>query len=281
MCCADGGYCWIASYPKSGNTWIRLALASILNGGAQHDFSAPLVFAPFAAHRLEVELALDVESSDFDFEECANLRALAAIQTARDVPGPKYRRVHEAWEYTSSKLPLFPPEATLASLYIVRDPRDVAVSLAHHTGVSIDKAIGSMADPNVTWGVRRGGITSTFPQHLSTWSLHVTSWLSAMPAPLVLRYEDMKADPIGALSGVVRHLMIATTLEIVTAAVKATQFNVLRDGEVAQGFLNGQVAGRPFFRRGVSGGWRDTLTREQAQQIENDHGEIMSHLGYL
>lgn len=260
---------------------MRLALASILNGGAQHDFSRPLAFAPFAAHRLEVELALDVESSDFDFEECTNLRALAAIQTARDVPGPKYRRVHEAWQYTSLRLPLFPPEATLASLYIVRDPRDVAVSLAHHTGVSIEQAIASMADANVTWAFQRGGIKTVFPQHLSTWSLHVMSWLSAMPAPLVLRYEDMQADPIGALSGVVRHLMIDTTSEIIAAAVEVTQFDSLRKAEAAQGFFNGQVAGRPFFRSGIAGGWRHELTREQAQRIEKDHGAIMSHLGYL
>lgn len=279
MAVRGGGYCWIASYPKSGNTWMRLALASLRAGGVQPDFSQPLAFAPFAADRREVELAFDLESSDFTPAECRDMRARAATQMAREADAPLYRRVHEAWERTPSGLPLFPPEATLASLYIVRDPRDVAISLAHHNDFSVDQAIASMADPGTTWAMRTGGIVTAFAQHLSTWSLHVEGWLSAAPAPLVLRYEDMQADPAGSLARAARHLLMDAAAA--PAAAAATQFDNLRQAEAEHGFRNGQVAGRRFFRRGVAGGWRQDLSREQAARIERDHGLVMARMGYL
>ncbi|WP_133065385.1 sulfotransferase domain-containing protein [Niveispirillum lacus] len=276
-----GGFCWIASYPKSGNTWMRLALAGLLAGGARHDFARPLAFAPFAADRAEVERALDLESSDFTMAECADLRALAAVELAREAEATLYRRVHEAWEYTPSGRALFPPEATLASLYMVRDPRDVAVSYAHHTGIPVDAAILALGDPANTWAIRPGGIGAAFPQHLSTWSGHVESWLAATPTPLVLRYEDMRDDPAGCLAQVAAHLRIAASDAVITATVAATRFDVLRQGEAERGFFNGQVAGQAFFRRGVAGAWRDELTRDQVARIERDHGAVMSRMGYL
>lgn len=274
-----GGFYWIASYPKSGNTWMRLLLTSVQAGGAAVDFDAPLRFAPLAGQPIDAEAALDVEPSDLGPEELTELRPDAALLIARDTCEPQFRKVHDCWGRTPSGRLLFPPEATLGSLYIVRDPRDVAVSWAHHSGRTIDRAIEFMAQPSSIGGVP--GSAATIRQSLLSWSDHVLSWLSAEPRPLVVRYEDMLADTAGELARAAVHCGLSPSQSAIAGAVAATRFPVLRAEEDEKGFDIGQAAGRRFFRRGEAGGWRDTLTAAQAERMAIDHREVMARLGYF
>ncbi|MFX4369970.1 hypothetical protein ABTA37_19770, partial [Acinetobacter baumannii] len=86
-------------------------------------------------------------------------------------------KVHDAWLPTAAGEPLFPPEATAGVVCIVRDPRDVAVSLAHHLAVPIDAAIAMMADPDAQLARVERGLPLQLRQRLSTWSGHVEGWL--------------------------------------------------------------------------------------------------------
>lgn len=276
---STGGFYWIASYPKSGNTWMRLLLASLRAGGSALDFGATQDFAPLAGQSPEVEFSLDVEPSDLSQAELAELRRDAALMVARDNPEPQFRKVHDCWGRTPSGRLLFPPEATLGALYLVRDPRDVAPSWAHHSGRTLDEAIDFMAEA-ATLGKKpeRWGPTM---QHLSSWSGHVLSWLEAEPAPLVIRYEDLLADPAGWLTKAAVHCGLDPAPEAVAGAVAATRFGVLKASEAQNGFRMGQKEGVRFFRRGETGGWRDTLTPAQADRVARDHREVMERLGYL
>lgn len=161
----------------------------------------------------------------------------------------------------------------------MRDPRDIAVSWAHFSGRTVDETIAFLAKPSQL--SRRPTRASQTAQHLSTWSGHALSWLGAEPAPLVLRYEDMLADPAGALSKAARHVGLDADPQVVARAVAATRFERLQAEEEEKGFEMGQMEGRNFFRRGEAGGWRDVLTAEQADRIVRDHGEAMERLGYL
>lgn len=277
------GHHWLASYPKSGNTWLRLALGSLANGGAPPDFTAEGRFAPLAADRAALDHLLDVESSDLTPDEVAALRPRLHEAAARTATAPLLRKVHDAWTLTPDGRPLFPPSATLATVYMVRDPRDVAVSLADHMGTDLERTIAFMANPDATLAPagRRG--QAQLPQRLLTWSAHVESWLDApgMPAPLLLRYEDLAADAAAALLRVARHLGCPATAETAGLAAEVTRFKALRAAEEEHGFRERSPKAGRFFRRGVAGGWRDSLAPAQAARIEGNHAAVMARLGYL
>lgn len=276
------GFYWLASYPKSGNTWVRLALDSLARNGAPPDFAVHTRFIPIAANRPVLDDLLDVESSDLTATEAEALRPRLYEAEAQAATAPLLRKVHDAWNLTAAGEPLFPPAVTLGTVCIVRDPRDVAVSLADHLGKTPDEAIALMADPEATLARhgRRG--KTQLPQRLLTWSAHVESWLDApgMPPPLVLRYEDMVADPAGSLLRVARHLDWTTTPEESERAAAATRFDALRAAEERHGFRERSLKAARFFRRGVAGGWRDTLAPAQAARIERAHAAVMARLGY-
>ena len=275
------GFHWLASYPKSGNTWLRLALHSLSRGGTPPDFAGPVDFASIASARSVYDACLDVESSDLTQEETANLRPRLYEAQARDAAEPLLRKVHDAWILTPAGEPLFPPAVTLGTIYIARDPRDVAVSLAHHRAIPLDEAVAFMGDPDAAFSPNLRRCSRQFLQRLLTWSGHAASWLDApAPAPLLLRYEDMLADPALALVRAARHLGREAPEDAVRRAVEATRFDALRAAEERSGFRGKPPKAGRFFRRGVAGGWRDALTAAQAARIERDHGAVMARLGY-
>ncbi|MBF0304980.1 MAG: sulfotransferase domain-containing protein [Alphaproteobacteria bacterium] len=276
------GFQWLASYPKSGNTWLRLALWA-LRHGRPVDFAALGGWIPVGGCRAVFDEVLGVESSDLTEAEVETLRPRLFESLAGEATEPMLRKVHEAWLRTPADEPLFPPAVTLGAVYVVRDPRDVAVALAHHAGMAIDDAVALLAAP-AAWLVASARTTGRhLTCRLSTWSLHVESWLDA-PGLRVLpvRYEDMTTDMPAVLGDVAAFLgWSGVRPEAVIAAVEATRFGRLRDQEARRGFRDKPPEMPRFFRRGEAGGWRDTLTARQAGRIERDHGRVMERLGYL
>lgn len=272
------GFVWLASYPKSGNTWLRLALYSLLQGGAEVDFRRRLSFAPLAAGRADLDVELDVQAGDLTDDEAEALRPrLYEVQMQQASGRPLYRKVHDAWHLTVRGEPLFPPAVTRQTVYIVRDPRDVAVSLAHHGGWTVDDAIAMMANRQMVFAQTE---RSQLRQVVQDWGSHVESWLDNSPALLLLRYEDMLAAPQQALGRVAGHLGLTVSEADLARAVAATRFDRLRAEEDRHGFDERSAASDRFFRRGIAGGWRDTLTPAQEQRLVAAHGRVMQRLGY-
>jgi len=275
------GFYWLASYPKSGNTWMRLALWA-LNHGKPVDFAAFPYWIPLSASRLLFDDALGVESSDLTHTEIECLRPRAFEVMARNADQPMLRKVDEAWIRTAAGEPLFPPSVTLGTILIVRDPRDVAVSLAHHMGMGIDEAIRAMANPRAGFCAQVRQADHQLWRRLLTWSGHVESWLDAPDIRLLLvRYEDMIARMPEELGRVARFLGWDTSAAALAAAAEEARFDRLRAQEERHGFAERPVSAERFFRRGKAGGWRDTLSPAQAARIESDHAAVMTRLGYL
>jgi hypothetical protein len=175
--------------------------------------------------------------------------------------------------------PLLAMEATRASIYILRDPRDVALSATDHFGVSVDETIEIMS--------REGAIGHATPgrsvyEVLSSWSIHVKSWTQRQHGRLlVVRYEDLLADPYGEFGKIARKLGITTEETRIRRAVEHASFKILQQMERETGFIERSDSSEKFFRSGRSGGWKDELTPEQAKRIERDHREQMARFGYL
>ncbi len=275
------GIVWLASYPKSGNTWLRLFLTSLAAGGKPVDINRQDLFAPQAYGRSFFAAALDVEASDLTQSEIEAVQPYLCRQDVAEAPLPLFRKTHDAWRTNAAGEPLFPAETTAAAIYIVRDPRDVAVSLAHHIGKETDWIIDFMADPDAMLSQQKHRLLLQMPVHLSSWSRHVESWLDSPGLNFLrLRYEDMLATPESTLAAAARFAHLPVQPDSLAEALAACQFETLRAQEDMNGFRERPPEMERFFRRGKAGGWCDSLTPAQAARIERDHGAVMARLGY-
>lgn len=275
------GFFWLASYPKSGNTWMRIFLESLLTGGKTPDINKLTSGISNAASRDLFDRVLDIESSELTGEEILDARPDQFAIEASEAHAPLYRKVHDAWRFTPSGAPLFPPGLTLGALHLVRDPRDVALSLASYMNWSVDRAISFMANPEAELESPNSRITPLLVQKVCSWSMHAESWLEAPVPKLLLRYEDMLSDPVASFAKAALFLRIDTRSETIEVAVEAVHFDRLVKLEEADGFAEKPPGAERFFRKGIAGDWRGSLSKEQVARIEADHGTLMKKLGYL
>jgi aryl sulfotransferase len=163
---------------------------------------------------------------------------------------------------------------------VVRDPRDIALSLANHRGSTIDQAIDLMLDPEAVQGRSSRRPVHQLSQRLLDWSSHVSSWLDQRDIPIhLIRYEDMQVDAGEVLAATARFAGLNATSQQVSKAAKASTFEILRRQEDAEGFAEARPGGR-FFRHGKAGAWHSGLARAQTERIEFAHGAMMARLGY-
>lgn len=277
-----GSAIWLASYPKSGNTWVRLALKSLLAEGSAIALGDIAQFGNVVTGRRLLDDMLEADSGHLTNGEIEVLRpALHDVLFAAG-RSEELVKVHDAWFRTAAGRPVFDASHTRAAIYLLRDPRDVAISWARFSGRPIDWAIRFMASPRAILAPERWRVTAHIEQFLGSWSAHVTSWIddSALD-PLVLRYEDMHADLAGTMARIAAHLGWPASDVAIAGAVAATQFDRLAEQERRHGFAEVPDSASRFFVSGRAGGWRDVLSAEQATTIERDHGAVMRRFGYL
>lgn len=276
------GLILLASYPKSGNTWLRAFLASLLAEGRAIDINGNLAGTIPGAKRSVFEEALECDSRRMTAPRIAATRANSWAIAAKRSHGPLWVKVHDVWPIAGTDLPPpYPAEWVRCVLHVVRDPRDVAISFAHHFDIPIDEAILWMADETAMLDADLAGPQDQLPQILSSWSRHVQSWHAAIDMPVVtIRYEDMHERPQEAFRHVADALRLNVTDAMIAAAAAQSCFGRLRDQELSGGFVEAESASSRFFRQGRSGGWRDVLEPGQAARIVADHGAMMHALGY-
>ena len=270
----------IASYQKSGNTWVRALMTALDAGGESVDINA--LRGPITAERAFFDDALEIETSDLLDREQFRLQpsAYRVAVPPRAVGFPM--KIHDAWlPAPGASEPPLPWERIGAVVLVVRDPRDVAPSLAQHRGLGIDEAIAFMADRGTIIAGTRDGLRAQLPQFMSSWSAHTMSWLNSGLRLTLVRYEDLIADPVAAFTTIVRTFGRNPSQAELVTAVEAARFEALQAQEAREGFREAsRHAPRTFFGSGRAGGWRDRLTATQASRIVQDHGAVMRELGY-
>jgi aryl sulfotransferase len=285
------GTVWLASYPKSGNTWFRILHANLSAAGdAPVDINDLPERGGIASARGPFDHLMLIDSGLLTHDEIDFLRprlyeALAeGAEDDLDSPaasGLRLVKVHDAYTHLPSGEPLLGGAAAArGAIVIVRDPRDVAPSLAHHNHVSIDDAIARMNTPDARYCASRRSQPRQLRQRLLDWSGHVASWLDQRDIPVhLVRYEDLRADPARHFLAALAFAGRPATREEAERAVRLSDFDELQAQECEKGFRESS-RGKPFFRKGAAGGWRDELTAEQVVRIEAAHAPMMARLGY-
>lgn len=267
---------FVASYPRSGNTFARILLAAY-HGVEDLD-------------RLEEALPADTSaalwrSAPEQEVSARNNRLLRGAVLA------EYRRrnptllpfrglkTHTA-NLRAFGAPAFEflPEDRI--IHLVRDPRDVLLSNADFNDHDIERSIQVMTSSGAA--VASGGVGSV--EVRGSWRENVESWLKPEICPaLLIRYEDLLADTASWLRRMIEFIGLPLSEARLERAVERSQFSRLQRQEREQGFSEAPAkttSGR-FFREGKSGQWRAVLTAEQIARVTAHGGEIMARLGYL
>ncbi|HEX4736844.1 MAG TPA: sulfotransferase domain-containing protein [Allosphingosinicella sp.] len=288
---------WLASYPKSGNTWMRVLLANLLaTGEGLLNINTLSRRYGIASSRALFEDYSQLDSALLTEDEVDRLRPAVYLAWATDLAAradeaknggsPRHServfvKCHDAYTRLEDGTPLLGGSgAARGAVVVVRDPRDIAISLANQRGSTVDQAIDLMLDPEAILGRSRRGQIHQLPQRLLDWSSHVSSWLDQCDIPIhIVRYEDLQADAGAVLAVTARFAGLDVTNQQASKAAEASTFQILRCQEDAHGFAEARPGSR-FFRHGKAGTWRTGLTRAQAERIEFIHGATMARLGY-
>lgn len=274
---------WLASYPKSGNTWFRAFLTALLNEG-EVDINNLKIDAIFSGRNLFDEYT-DLDSRYLYDAEAKNLLPEVYSSFAKDSKTINYIKVHDAFAYNNKGRSIIPIEATKCAIYFIRNPLDIAGSLANHNGSSIDKAINLMNDSKGAFAPQTGNlnINNQFRQLMFNWSEHVKSWTSVKDFLVItVRYEDMLSDPFTTFKSLLPHITFSSySDEDILKAIKASSFNELKQQEKNKGgFKEANPRSQQFFRGGKKENWKKELTKAQIDKILISHQEIMNKYQY-
>ena len=257
---------WLASFHKSGNTWVRAFLANYFApGGARIGLNQlfDAVVSDVRQDFFDQAAGRAFKGRDFDDSIALRPRVQRLIAAAR--PGSQFVKTHSKIARIGP-IDLILPEVTAAAIYIVRNPFDVAPSYARHSNVPLDRSIENMCDPKALTASE-----SQIFEVLGRWDDHLSSWTGSPGLALhVMRYEDIAADPERAFRALLGFLEAPVGDGKLRRAIRHASFASLQGQEARQGFRERPAAMRRFFVRGEPGGWRTELTPAQVARIRSE-----------
>ena len=275
------GVIYLASYPKSGNTWFRTFLSYLLKEEDEEITINHLKTGGIFSSRGIVDEVCGFETSNLTQSEIDMFRHEVFELMAEQCRKPRIIKVHDAYTFMDNGTPLLGTRNSRA-VYILRNPLDVAVSFSHHSGKNIDRMISDMASEKMTMcrGINR--MYKQYRQLLLSWSGHVESWVSAKELPVhFVRYEDMLVSPVETFKSALDFLGMKYSEDEIRAAVEMSAFDKLKDQEKQFGFKEKPTKAESFFREGKAGGWTKRLSEEQRDRVIQDHERVMREWGYL
>ena len=276
---------WLASYPKSGNTWIRIFLNSMLYSENKIDVdinSNSIDQFPLRSH------FEDLTDNTNDINEFAKncINAQDKINLDNKV---KIFKTHNAyWKQNSTNFSFTNKENTLGIIYIVRDPRNVITSVLNYFNKKdYNDALNFLKDEKKILG----GSNEDFgiPTIISSWSNHYNSWKKLDKNYLLIKYENLLNKPEIEFKKITDYLETIGKFKSknsdISLAIENTKFNKLSSQEDERGY-NGnspknKKLNKKFFNLGPDNKWQKILNQEIKNKIEDIFGKEMKELGYL
>jgi len=273
---------WLASYPKSGNTWFRAFLTNLfLDDDKTFDINE-LQGGPIASDRNMFDEHTNLDSSELCYDEVDNLRPDVYREFASTLDEVRFMKVHDAYTYLNDGRAMFPHDVSLGCVYIVRNPFDLGLSFANHLNASVEKTVEYMNNPEFAFASKNNKFNNQLRQFLLTWSGHIKSWTEQDKIPFtVLRYEDMKDEPFREFSKAIKFAGLNFSDENIMYSIEQAKFENLKKKEEESGFREKNPKSPSFFREGKKSNWRGQLSDELVQSIIDKHKEILIKYNYL
>ena len=274
---------WVASYPKSGNTWVRLFIAALRHRMKSAD-------EPFNPNAIANEAEFHQDNARRLYEPLFNRGWAAATKVDMAHARPL---VHQ-WIAKSAKkatpivkthnanisvdgAPTITQAVTRGAIYVVRHPFDVAVSVKDHFGApDYDVAIQQMLFKNYVQ--RKDDRFVDAP--VGSWSQNVRSWIETPnPKIHVVRYEDLLGDPAQHFAKIAGILGVTDRAKI-ERAVSDVEFGVLKAAEEKSGFVETSSRAEKFFARGIAGSGEALLNDAQKKALSEGVAQAARLQGY-
>ena len=280
---------WLASYPKSGNTWLRAFLSSYLyldsNSQSFHfDILKKIERFP---HPEQFENIGILPQNIKNFEEVVK----AWIPLQKKINENKkinFLKTHNAFG-SLNNYPFTDKNNTLGLIYLVRDPRDVLISYSKHLNKDLDKTLKYILTDN-HMGILHSKINVN-SELRGSWNQNYNSWKNFnLTKKIIIRYEDLVKDPFNTFSKVVNYLkklfekkslFLAFDKEKIRKCIEITNFNNLQNLEKRKGFKEGITSNELFFNKGKIEQWKEELDEKILYKIEKKLKKEMKELNYL
>ena len=275
---------WIASYPKSGNTYIRSFLSAYyFSKDGEFDFNLLKNIKQFPNTEF-----FEGEISNLDDASNNWLQAQKRIKDRKKI---KFLKTHSCLGAYKGK-PFTTLDYSLGGIYIVRDPRNVISSIMNHFSLNVEKAYEFMTD--IHRGIRSNvdDDYSTY-SYLSTWAKHYKSWANSKNfRKIIVKYEDLEVNKYETF----RDLIVFTNTIInnservdkkkLMKAIDSTNFNVLKNKEKNEGFNEALYSEekkrkKVFFNLGFNNRWKKILRSDIREKIEHVFNKEMKEIGYI
>lgn len=267
---------WIASYPKSGNTWMRAFLTALVTGAESDDLNLLQQIAPDENYGRYFQPFMTTPIEKASLAELASVRPKAHRAMAAAADNFLFLKTHSLLGVHLGT-PTITTDVTAGAIYIVRNPLDVAISYAAFRNRSVDETIPLV---NQSGRVLTRPIFGSY-EIAGSWTEHVESWTrKPHDRLLAIRYEDMLDDPQTSFGRVTSFLRMKVDEELMAKAMERTSFNSLKAAEENGDFRERPKGTERFFRSGKHGQWRETLTEEQIAKIVRACEKPMRRFGY-
>lgn len=248
---------WLASYPKSGNTWLRFLLANIIHGGM-----------PPSSLGVS-KLVCDIHQPDVPFEPADSEQLFIKTHFARTDQHPRI-------------------DETQKAVHVVRHPRDVLLSALNYR--RMEGVIENLTDAQYAETfIAHAGDPLWARLGYGSWVQHAATWAANAPFPvLTIRYEDLKSDAEATLTRVLDFVGFDASAGDVARAVKESSFDQLRALEIRErgkktifpGTAKDTREKRFFFNKGKSGQSLDGLKPGLDAALDQRFGPALTKLGY-
>ena len=282
---------WIASYPKSGNTWVRSLISSYLfSEDGKFDFRFLNNIKQFSSKDFQLKLN---KESNYQSRIAKNW-----IPTQKKINQDgkiHFYKTHSAI-CTINERKFTDKENTLAAIYMVRDPRSIITSLSHHYELTKDEAFDFLINkrkiiyPNEVNMNTKNRKPDDF-NFLGDWANHYLSWKNINFCPIkIIKYEDAIINTrkvfLSTIDFLSKFIKIKINDKKIDAAISSTSFKKLRQMEKEQGFKESAISNKTkkkikFFNLGKKNDWNLLLDKKLVSKIESHFKIEMRELGYL
>ena len=275
---------WIASYPKSGNTWVRSIVSSyFFSNTGEFDFSLLKNISLYPGPKYFKNIIQKPGDVSLFWESSQKSIIQKKSQT--------FLKTHNALVALNNKN-FTSEKTTLGAIYIIRDPRNILTSLKNHYGFKdYDETFNFMINKKkYIWDLRKKNDFSGF-QFLGSWSDHYKSWIENRKfKTLLLKYEDLQKDCYSTSYKLIKYILLLTGQknEIdekkLFKSIETTKFNILKRKEEDAGFdesIKINDIKKSFFFLGPENRWQEKLPKEILSKAETEFKDDLKYFNYL